>query len=104
MCRDILNINYELRNFVWSEGWTVMTESIVLGGGEFSILIFTFFSMLGVDSFDVGMDMAYFLNGSKNFQKVKKDINKTVTFPCMRTTLSNVFLSSIEFQGVFLMV
>ena len=32
MYRDILNIYYELRNFVWSEGWTVMTESIVYGG------------------------------------------------------------------------
>ena len=69
-------------------------------GGEFSISLLV--SMLGFDSFDAGVDKTYFHSGSNHFQIALKHTNKAAKIPCIATTVTTLFISSIESQGVFM--
>ena len=73
-------------------------------GGEFSISIFLLVSMLGFDSVDAGVDKTYFHCGNKHFQIAAKHMNKADRTTCKATTLPTLFISSIEFQGVWIMI
>ena len=67
-------------------------------GGEFSISIFLLVSMLEFDSFVSVVDITYFHSGSTHFQIATKQKNKIAKTPCIFTTLSTLFISSIESQ------
>ena len=73
-------------------------------GGEFSFSIFLLVSMLGFDSFDAGVDKTYFHSGSNHFQITLKHTNKAAKIPCIATTVTTLFISSIESQGVWMMI
>ena len=73
-------------------------------GGEFSISIFSLVSTLGFDSVDAGVDKTYFHCGNKHFQITAKHVNKAARTTCIGTTLPTLFISSIESQGVWMMI